>query len=162
MRAIIPFLICVCVHAAAAPSAKAHNLGDWRVKREQAVAVLRAQPRGVLHIHCDRATQKLTIKASSAMRMPQDDRPRREVFVSFDGVEDSETWLWGDRGRAATLTRDFAIEPFLEKLAIAKTLDITVAPNDRAQVHFHFAAAGARLALADLRAACSAPAPNVP
>jgi hypothetical protein len=145
-----------------AGGALAQERAAWRVNSEKAVAVLRAQPRGVLHIHCDRTSQKLTIKVSSALPMPKRDRPRREVFVSFDGVEETETWLWGYRGRAATLTRDIAVEPFLEKLATAKKLDLTVVPNPKAQVHFHFTPAGAPQALADLRAACSAPAPTVP
>jgi hypothetical protein len=144
-----------------APAALAHHRGAWRLNSVRPGAALRGEPRGVLHIQCDRVSQKLTIKVGSALPMPKRDRPRREVFVSFDGVDESETELWGYSGRTATLTRDFAVEPFLEKLGSAKKLSITLAPNNNGQVHFHFAPAGASRALADLRAACSAPAPSV-
>jgi hypothetical protein len=147
---------------ALAPSALAQDRGAWRINSEKPAAVLRAEPRGVLRILCDRPSQKLTITISSAVRVRKGDRPRREVFVGFDGVEERETWLWGYRDRTVTLTRDFAVEPFLEKLATAKKLAISVTPHKGAQVHFHFAPAGAAQALAELRAACSAPSPSVP
>jgi hypothetical protein len=151
--------------AAVSPAAFAQDRGDWRIELERPAAVLRGElrgePGGVLRILCDRATQKLTITVSSEVRVRKGDRPKREVFVTFDSSKETETWLWSYRDRTTTLTRDYAVEPFLQKLTTAKKLAITAVAHTKERVNLYFAPAGAAQALSDLRAACSAPTPSM-
>lgn len=142
--------------------AQAQDRGGWKLHAEGPSIKLVGKPRGLLYVDCNRATKARSIRFSSGVALNKGDEPIRVVFLSFDREEKLTKWVWSYEGRAATLTDSQAVQVMLDKLQTARSLQVSLRPVGKKDLNLRFRPRGAAAALADLRAACSAPAPVVP
>lgn len=152
-------LASIAAVSAAAQDAPASQWGYYEPEGAPMQAGVASPEGGQLILKCDERgedTVFAVIVSPSRLRPPSDRPQVRSIFLRFDGGSREEfRWRYYDTSvTAINANRDSTLQPFLNSMADANTLEVRLDPTDGAPVELNFPVTGARDAFRRIFESC--------